>query len=323
MSHHERAREVINLEIDGLSKVRDGLQAGFDQAVDRMLHSLENKGKIVVTGIGKNLHIAEKICATLTSTGSSSVLVNASQAVHGDLGILNDGDVLLVLSYSGESEEILTLVAMARAAEIDVVSLTGVLDSSLAKASDIVVSVTVDREACPFDMAPTVSTTAALAVGDALAMVLLEARGFTRDDYARLHPGGAIGRALTLRVRDFMREDDRLAKVQVGQKVRDAIIAMTSARAGSAGVVDAQGCVVGIFTDGDFRRRIADVGDLLDHSIDEVMSADPITTGADQYAADVARLFAHHEIDDILVVDEDNRLIGQVDIQQLPKMKML
>lgn len=323
MDYSTRAREILEIEIAGLQKVQALLGAGFAQAVERMLACLRARGKIVVTGIGKNLHIAEKISATLASTGSTSVVLNPLQAMHGDLGILTRGDVLLALSYSGASDELIALVPTIRRLGVEVVTLTGVTDSPLAACSDTVVPVTVDREACPFNMAPTASTTATLAVGDALAMVLLEARGFRVEDYAKLHPGGAIGRALLLRVADFMRTGERLASVAADATVRDAILAMTRARAGSACVVNADGRLAGIFTDGDFRRRIAQDAGFIEAPVTEAMTTSPITVRPDSLAVDALRLFEEHNIDDLPVVEPDRTLAGMVDIQDLPKLKIM
>ena len=318
-----RARQVIDLEAQGLRNVRDALGTEFRGAVELILQSLKAGGKIVVTGIGKNLHIAEKISATLASTGSTSVVLNPSQAMHGDLGILSSGDVLLVLSYSGASEEVLNLIPLVRRLSVRIVALTGDRASALARCSDVALSVAVNREACPFNMAPTASTTATLALGDALAMVLLEARGFRREDYAMLHPGGAIGRALLLRVADIMRQGDRVAVVKRGAKVKDAILAMTQARTGSAGVVDGRQRVLGIFTDGDLRRHITQRANLVELPIEDVMTRDPITVKSDSLAVEVLHTFEQHSIDDLLVVDAQNRLVGAVDIQDLPKLKIM
>lgn len=311
------------MEICGLNRVRDSIDTSFTDAVNLILASLSQKGKIVVTGIGKSLHIAEKISATLASTGSTSVLLNPVQALHGDLGILDKGDILLALSYSGESDELLAILPAVKRSGTKVIAITGSPKSTLANLSDVVIPVTVDAEACPFNMAPTTSTTATLAMGDAIAMVLLEASGFNREDYARLHPGGAIGRALLLKVSDIMRPIDRVAIINQNAKIKDALIAMTRVRAGSACAVDDNGCVTGIFTDGDLRRNISDNAGLLDIEVKNCMSHNPKTVSPDQLAADVLIIFEENKIDDLLVVDANNKPIGSVDIQDLPKLKIL
>jgi len=323
LDYIKRGREIVECEIEGLQMVRDGLGNEFDAAVKAILECLKNRGKIVVTGMGKNLHIAQKISATLASTGSTSVVLNPSQAMHGDLGILMKGDVLLTLSYSGESDELVALLPAASRLHVTVITMTGIPDSSLARHSDIVVPVTIGREACPFNMAPTASTTATLAAGDALAMVLLEARGFRKEDYAKLHPSGAIGRALLMRVADIMRSNERLATVNRGALVKDALLAMTEARSGSAGVVDADGRILGIFTDGDLRRHISEEENILDLPVERVMTPSPLTVRSDQLAIDVLKIFEDHNIDDLVVVDDGNRVVGTIDIQDLPKVKIV
>ena len=318
-----QGRDIIDLEIAGLLKVRSNLNSGFGRAVERIIQATAAGGKVVVTGVGKSLHIGEKISATLASTGTTSVLLNPIQAMHGDLGILACNDILLAISYSGESEEILTLLPLVRRFGVKVISLTGKMHSAMAKLSDEVISVSVDREACPFNMAPTTSTTATLAVGDALAMVLLKARGFKIEDYAKRHPAGAIGRTLLLRVSDMMRKGERVASVPSGSKIKDAILAMTRARTGSAGILDKAGRVIGIVTDGDLRRHLPEHPDIVTLPVESLMTRRPVTVKEDCLAADVLRLFEKHNIDDLLVVDNRNRLVGAVDIQDLPKLKIM
>ncbi|MDD5706921.1 MAG: KpsF/GutQ family sugar-phosphate isomerase [Kiritimatiellae bacterium] len=317
------ARQVIDVEIEALRRTRDALGQAFVATVELMLAAIERHGKIVVTGVGKNLPIAEKISATLASTGSTSVVLNPVQALHGDLGILAAGDVLLALSFSGESDELLALMPAVRRLDVPIVGLTGRPDSSLAACCQVVLPVAIEREACPFNMAPTASTTATLAVGDALAMVLLDARGFQRDDYARLHPAGAIGRALLTRVSDIMRTGERIATVGSAASVQDALVAMTRAQAGMACILNADGTLAGIFTDGDLRRQLTRSANSLSMPIREVMTAKPISACASQLAVDVLRLFEDHHIDDLPVVDENGLLVGCVDIQDLPRLKIL
>jgi arabinose-5-phosphate isomerase len=323
VNYSDKAREIVGLEIEGLRAVQGLLGKSFDAAIRMILDCLAENRKVVVTGVGKNLHIAQKISATLASTGTTSVVLNPSQAMHGDLGILNDGDVLLSLSYSGESEELVNLVPLVRRAGVRIVTITGDAESTLARHGDITIAATVPREACPFNMAPTASTTAALAVGDALAMVLLKARGLNRDDYAKLHPGGAIGRSLLLRVADIMRTEDRLATVPAEGTVKDAVVAMTRARTGSTGVVDGEGRLIGVFTDGDLRRHISEDPHILSRPVADVMTPSPITVCADQLAVDVLRVFEQHHVDDLLVVDENGVLVGEIDGQDLPKLKIV
>lgn len=317
-----RAREVIDVEIDGLRRVRDALDSSFSRAVDRILAALNDGRKIVVTGVGKNIPIGQKIAATLTSTGSPAVFLHPSDAMHGELGILADGDVVLALSYSGESEELMNLLPAVKRRKLAVIAITGSRDSALARLSDEVIVAAVDAEACPFNMAPTASTTATLAVGDALAMVLLEARGFRKEDYAALHPGGAIGRTLLLKVDDIMRTGARLATVPRGARVKDAVMAMSKARSGSVVIVNPDRTVAGIFTDGDLRRHL-DLPDLSNRVIDDLMTPNPIHIRTGRLAVEVLRIFEKHNIDDLVVIDEDGRLAGSIDIQDLPKFKIL
>lgn len=319
----QRGRDVIQMEIDGLQKVQRALDSGFTKAVEMIIQATRAGGKVVVTGVGKNLHIGEKISATLASTGTTSVFLNPIQAMHGDLGILAPADILLALSYSGESEEILNLLPLVRRFGIKVISLTGKPNSAMAKISDEVISVAVDREACPFNMAPTTSTTATLAVGDALAMVLLDTRGFKIEDYAKRHPAGAIGRTLLLRVSDIMRKGNRVASVPSNAKVKDVILAMTKGRSGSAGVLDKAGHVLGIFTDGDLRRHLPHYPDIVNMPVSALMTRNPIMVKENGLAVDVLQLFEKHNIDDLLVVDDQNKLVGAVDIQDLPKLKIM
>lgn len=318
------AREVFDIEIEGMRQVRDSLDARFEEAVAMLRDALARGGKIVLTGVGKNLHVAEKISATLASTGSTSVLLNPMQAIHGDLGILAPADVLVALSYSGESEEMKNLVPAVRRLGIPILAITGDPDSSLARLSQLVLPCTVAREACPFGVAPTASTTATLALGDALAMTLLHLSGFRREDFAKLHPGGAIGRTLLVRVRDIMRTGERLAAIAPDAPVSEAIVAMTRAHGGAAFAVDPEGRLLGIFTDGDFRRAVAS-GDaaVLAEPVGRLMTRGPVTVGPDALAVDVLHLLEHRAIDDLPVVDEHGRLAGAIDIQDLPKFKLL
>jgi len=323
MNTVKRAREIIDIEAAELVRVRRSLDKRFSRAVRLILESLRQGGKIVVAGVGKSFYVGQKISATLASTGSTSVTLHPSQALHGDLGMLSKRDVLLALSYSGESQELLEIIPAVRRQGVGIIAMTGVADSALAKAGDEIIYTPVTREACPFNLAPTASTTAALAVGDALAIVLLEARGFKKEDYARLHPGGTIGKTLLLRVGDIMRRGDRLARVPVSSKVKDAILAMTSARSGSVGVVDRTGKAVGIFTDGDLRRLVTTRKNIPEIPIRAVMTPAPVVIRENALAVDALKIYEERAIDDLLVVDSRKNLVGMVDIQDLPKFKIL
>ncbi|HEV2209449.1 MAG TPA: KpsF/GutQ family sugar-phosphate isomerase [Verrucomicrobiae bacterium] len=323
MNHLVEARKVFAIEIAALHAVRTQLDSQFHQAVEMLVALLRQRGKIVVVGIGKSGNVGAKIAATLTSTGSTSVVLSSVDALHGDLGIINDGDVVLALSYSGESEELLNLMPALKRFSIKLIAMTGAVKSSLARNSDLVLNVRVPREACPFNLAPTASTTAMLVMGDALAMAVLQARGFKQSDFARLHPSGAIGRAMLLRVSDIMRSGERNAVAQQTLTVKQALVVMTQARSGSLSVVSARGKLVGVFTDGDFRRRIAGDDHLLEQKLSTVMTRDPICIRQEALAAEALKMFNERNIDDLLVVNSRHEPVGLVDSQDLPKLKLM
>ena len=319
----ERARAVFDIEVEGLVAVRDSLDETFAALVERCSRSLTAGGKLVLTGIGKSGHVARKTAATLSSTGSPSVYLDPVDAMHGDLGVLARDDLLLAMSFSGETDELLHLLPAIRRCGIPIAAITGNADSRLAQWSECVQTLPVPREACPFNLAPTATTTAMLAFGDALAMALLERNGFQQEDYARLHPAGAIGRRITLTVGDVMRGGDRLPVVSPATTLRDCLPVMTRKRSGSVLVVDAEQRLLGIFTDGDFRRHMLSGTASLDVPVAGVMTKDPITAGADELAVDLLELLEKHRIDDVAVVDADGRAVGLIDSQDLPGFKLM
>jgi len=319
----DTAKEVFDIEIEGLQHVRDNLDGEFSTLVKTCVDTLDNGGKLVLAGIGKSGHIGAKIAATLASTGSTAVFMHPVEAMHGDLGVLDSKDLLITLSYSGETEELLTTLPAAKRLDVKIAAITGIKGSSLAKYSDIVVEMPVPREACPFNLAPTTTTTSLLALGDALAMTLLKVRGFSKDDYGRLHPGGAIGKAVTMKVSDIMRSGDRLVKVSPDTHVKDTLVAMTKARSGSAAVIDSEGGLLGIFTDGDFRRHIEDDLNILNNNVETVMTKDPTTVNSEDLAVEVLKIIEERHIDDIPVLDDDKKVVGLVDIQDLPGLKLM
>ena len=323
MNHLAQARRVFAIELAALKAVRGRLDGAFSDAVELVVATLRQRGKIVIVGIGKSGNVGLKIAATLTSTGSPSVVLNSVDALHGDLGIINDGDVILALSYSGESEELLNLLPALKRFPVKIIAMTGAPKSSLARHSDLVLNVRVPQEACPFNLAPTASTTAMLVMGDALAMAVLQARGFKQHVFARLHPSGAIGRAMLLRVRDIMRSGPRNAAASQDLAVKDALLVMTQAKSGSLSVVDARGKLVGVFTDGDFRRRMADDEHLLAQPLREVMTRNPICIRDDALAAEALKIFDARNIDDLIVVNARREPVGLVDSQDLPKLKLM
>jgi arabinose-5-phosphate isomerase len=323
MNHLAQARKVFDIELSALRKVRAQLDAGFSRAVEVIAEALGRRGKIVVVGIGKSGHVGQKIAATLTSTGSASVVLNSVDALHGDVGIIADGDVILALSYSGESEELLNLLPALKRFPVKIIALTGAPKSALARHSDLVLNVRVPKEACPFNLAPTASTTAMLVMGDALAMAVLQARGFKKSDFARYHPSGAIGRAMLLRVGDIMRTGERNAVANKDLVVKEALLVMTRAKSGSLSVVNAHGKLVGVFTDGDFRRHMATDENLLAQPLREVMTRNPICIRDDALAAEALKIFNERNIDDLIVVNAKREPVGLVDSQDLPKLKIM
>jgi arabinose-5-phosphate isomerase len=323
VSHLARAREVFDIELAALKKVRAQLDAAFDAAVDTIVEALKRRGKIVIVGIGKSGNVGSKIAATLTSTGSTAVVLNSVDALHGDVGIINDGDVVLALSYSGESEELLNLLPALKRFSVKIITLTGNLKSSLARHSDLSLNVKVPKEACPFNLAPTSSTTAMLVMGDALAMTILQARGFKQKDFAKFHPSGAIGRAMLLRVGDIMRAGNRNAVASEDLSVREALLVMTQARSGSLSVVNARGKLAGVFTDGDFRRHMAGGDDLLARPLKHVMTRNPICILESALAVEALKIFNERNIDDLIVVNAKKEPVGLIDSQDLPKLKIV
>jgi arabinose-5-phosphate isomerase len=323
VSHLAKAREVFDIEIAALRKVRAQLDRAFDRAVDLIVEALGRRGKLVVVGIGKSGNVGRKISATLTSTGTTSVTLNSVDALHGDLGIVNDGDVVLALSYSGESEELLNLLPALKRFAVKIIACTGGAKSSLARHSDVVLNVKVPREACPFNLAPTASTTAMLVLGDALAMAVLQARGFKQSDFARYHPSGAIGRALLLRVGDIMRRGDRNAVAEQMLTVKEALLVMTRAKSGSLSVVDGRGRLVGVFTDGDFRRHMSADDNVLARPLRSVMTRNPVCVRENALAVEAVKIFNERNIDDLIVVNARHEPVGLVDSQDLPKLKIM
>ena len=323
MSHLSRAREVFDIELAALKSVRGLLDRAFDTAVELVVDTLRRRGKIIVVGIGKSGNIGRKIAATLTSTGSTSVILDGVDALHGDLGIVNDGDLVIALSYSGESEELLNLLPALKRFSVKIVTITGARNSTLARHGDAVLNVRVPKEACPFNLAPTSSTTAMLVMGDALAMAVLQARGFKERDFAQRHPAGAIGRAMLLKVRDIMRTGARNAIARETLPVEEALLVMTRAKSGSLAVVNANGRLVGVFTDGDLRRHLATDPNIRSRPLKVVMTRNPICIREEALAAEALKIFDEHNIDDLLVVNTRRQPVGLLDSQDLPKLKLM
>ena len=321
MSHLKRAREVFNVELAAVKAVKGRLNATFNRAVELITYALSKRNKLVVVGVGKSGNIGRKIAATFTSTGAPAVLLDSVDALHGDLGILNDGDIVLALSYSGETDELIDLLPAMKRFSVRVVAITSAPKSTLGQHADVVLNVKVPKEACPFNMAPTASTTASLVMGDALAMAVLDARGFKKSDFAQRHPSGAIGRALLLRVADIMRSGSRNPIAHQTMPVRDALLIMGEAKSGSVSVVNKSGKLAGVFTDGDLRRHLAKDDAVLDQPLAKVMTRRPTTIREDALAADAIRIFNERSIDDLIVVNTRREPVGLVDSQDLPKLK--
>ena len=321
MSHLKRAREVFDVELAAVKAVKGRLNATFNRAVELITYALSKRNKLVVVGVGKSGNIGRKIAATFTSTGAPAVLLDSVDALHGDLGILNDGDIVLAISYSGETDELIDLLPAMKRFSVRVVAITSAPKSTLGQHADVVLNVKVPKEACPFNMAPTASTTASLVMGDSLAMAVLDARGFKKSDFAQRHPSGAIGRALLLRVADIMRSGSRNPIAHQTMPVRDALLIMGEAKSGSVSVVNKSGKLAGVFTDGDLRRHLAKDDAVLDQPLAKVMTRRPTTIREDALAADAIRIFNERSIDDLIVVNTRREPVGLVDSQDLPKLK--
>jgi arabinose-5-phosphate isomerase len=308
------AREVLLTEARAVEAVAERLGASFVAAV-RTIQA--GKGRIVVTGIGKSGHIARKIASTLASTGTPAFFVHSAEAGHGDLGMITSDDVVIALSNSGESPELSAILPVLKRQGARLIALTGNLRSTLAKESDVVLDASVAREAGSLGLAPTASTTAALALGDALALALLEARGFNADDFARAHPGGALGRKLLVRVTDVMHQADALPKVGARATLREALLEMSGKRLGMTAVVNDDGTLAGVFTDGDLRRTLERNIDVRAATVSEVMNRNPHTIGLDKLAAEAVQYMEKYRINGLLVLDGGGRVVGAFNMHDL------
>lgn len=313
-------RRVLDIERGALAAVAERIGTPFARAC-RLI--LDGRGRVVATGMGKSGHIARKIAATLASTGTPAFFVHPGEAGHGDLGMITEADVVLALSYSGESDEIRMLLPVLKRQGNPIIAMTGRPASSLGQAADVHLDVSIPVEACPLELAPTSSTTASLAMGDALAVALLDARGFTADDFARSHPAGSLGRRLLLHITDVMHGGEELPSVREHATVSEALMEMSRKRLGMTAVVDADGVLLGLFTDGDLRRALDSDLDVRNTRIAEVMTRHPRTIGADQLAAEAARLMEAHQINGLVVVDEHRRAVGALNIHDLLRAKVV
>ncbi len=315
------ARRVLDTEARAITSLADRLSDPFVAAIELMLGC---RGRVVVSGIGKSGHVARKLAATLASTGTPAFFVHPAEAGHGDLGMIAAGDVVVMLSNSGETDELLLLTPHLKRQGAALIALTGNEKSTLARAADVHLDASVDAEACPLGLAPTASTTAALALGDALALAILDARGFSVDDFARSHPGGALGRRLLTRVADVMRTGDAMPRVPASATLAEAIVEMTGKGLGMTAVVDANGRVAGVFTDGDLRRSLARVDDAKRATIAELMTAHPRTITPERLAADcIVLMETPPKITSLLVVDDAGTLIGAVQMHDLFRARVV
>jgi arabinose-5-phosphate isomerase len=323
MNYLAQARCVIETEIEGLQRMSERLDQSLIDAVGILQDTLRNRGKIVVVGVGKSGNIGHKIAATLNSTGATAVVLDSQNALHGDLGLLSDGDAVMMLSYSGETRELMDLLPFIKRFDVKLIALTGNPGSTLSRFSAVTLDTSVEREACPLNLAPTSSSTAMLVMGDTLAMVLLESRGFTEEDFARFHPGGALGRALLTRVSDIMRVDAELPTVDLGGNVFAALDSMNRARAGACLILNPDGSLAGIFTHGDFARSFRNDPLLGEKPVAELMTRKPITVQADSLAVEVLKTIGDNRIDDIVVLDGEGKPVGLIDTQDLARLKIV
>lgn len=325
MDYLEKARRVIRLEIAELHRLVERIGEPFGAAIESLRRVADARGKILIVGVGKSGNIGQKLAATFNSTGAPAIVLDCQDALHGDLGLVTGDDAVLALSYSGETDELLNLLPHLKRRGVTLIAVTGRPDSTLGRAADIVLDANVEREACPLNLAPTASTTTMLVLGDALAMVLLEARGFGETDFADLHPGGSLGRALLTKVTDIMRTGDQFATVPPDASIRAALGAMTRARTGAVVVAAPGEPLAGIFTQGDFTRAFqTDPAGIADRPVSDLMTRNPVTIDSGKLAAEALRLLELHRIDDLVVVDEHTRIpLGLIDTQDLTRLGMV
>jgi len=305
---------VLNTEAEAIVSLAQRLDRKFHDACELILQC---DGRIVVTGMGKSGHIGNKIAATLSSTGTPAFFMHSGEASHGDLGMITEQDLVIALSNSGETSEITLLLPLLKRLGIKLIALTGNPASTLAKSADINLDVSVSKEACPLGLAPTSSTTASLALGDALAIAVLEARGFTEEDFALSHPGGNLGRRLLLRVSDIMHTGDAIPLVPTGSTLNDTLLEMTARGLGFAGVLDADGRLVGIYTDGDLRRTFEKMPDIKTARVEDFMTANCVTIGAERIASEALKIMHDRKINALMVVEDDGRVKGALNMHDL------
>ena len=320
MNALELAREVLEIEAAAIQGLISRLDANFQRAVEVILGC---HGRVTVSGIGKSGHVARKIASTMASTGTPAYFVHPAEASHGDLGMVTRDDVFIALSNSGESGELLAIVPLIKRQGAKLIALTGNAESTLAREADVHLYAGAEKEACPLNLAPTASTTAALALGDALAIALMQAKGFSRDEFARSHPGGSLGRRLLTHVRDVMRTGDGAPRVTDSATLSAAILEMTRGRMGITAIVDGSGRIAGIFTDGDLRRTLQKGVDLHTTPIKSIMTRNPRTISPDKLAAEAVQIMESHKVNQLLVADAEQRLVGALNMHDLFRAKVI
>ena len=308
------ARDVLNTEAEGLREIAAALDHDFVHAAEALLHC---KGRVVITGMGKSGHIGRKMAATMASTGTPAFFVHPAEAAHGDLGMIVDHDVVVAISNSGESDEIAAIIPALKRKNITLICITAHPTSTMARHADIHITAAVSKEACPLGLAPTSSTTAVMALGDALAVVLLQARAFTPDDFALSHPAGSLGKRLLLRVADIMHKDEALSAVLLGTPLKEAIVRMSEKGLGMLAVTDAEGRLKGVFTDGDLRRLFQERDSFAGLKVDDIMHASPKIISADRLATEALKAMQSGHVNGLLVVEENGVLIGALNMHDL------
>jgi len=316
----QQAKNVLDIESEAISNLKESINVQFVEIVKEILHC---PGRVIMTGMGKSGLIAKKLAATLASTGTPSFFLHPAEAIHGDLGMVTKDDIVLALSNSGETNEVLNIVPVIKRIGAKIIAMTGGLDSTLAKNSDYLLNTGVKEEACPLDLAPTASTTATLALGDALAIALLEARDFKPEDFALYHPGGSLGKKLLLKVDDVLHVREQNPVVNLETNLKETLFTMTSTGMGAANIVGDDGKLAGIITDGDIRRHLEESPDLLNKNAGEIMTVNPKTILKDKLAAEALKIMQDYEIEDLPVVNENKEPLGLINFQDLLKAGVL
>ena len=320
----DKARNCLGQEIAAIKATAEHLDDSFVATIEAIQETVLDGNKLIFTGVGKNVAIGLKLTGTFNSTGVPACFLDPSQALHGDLGVCTEGDLAILISNSGQTEELIQMLPLLKRLGLKTVLLTSKTDSDLAANSDLVLQYRADQEACPLNLAPTASTTAAMALGDALAMVYLDLRGFTREDFAKLHPAGSLGKSLLLLVKEIMRTGERFASLPVTSSVQDCIMAMTKVKCGTLALTDSEnGKLIAVFTDGDLRRAAVKSNDFLNKPVSDYMTRDPKVISDNALAVDALRILEKSLIDDLVVVDDNQRPVGIIDGQDLPKLKIV